>query len=80
MKVLRKKGELSNEKKSVAYFCSYFQTWNVGEQLFLGVHKVFWHLLCKRYHQFFGTLQVGRNKHFKKYLFSGEKNVAHIAP
>ena len=45
----------------------------MSEQQSIRVHKVFWQLLCKRYHLFFGTLEVDRNKHFKKLLFSGEK-------
>ena len=38
----------------------------VGEQHFKRVPKVFWQLWCKRYHHFFGTLEVDRDKHFRK--------------
>ena len=64
-KILRKKGELSIEKKIVA-FSPIIEHENVGEQHFLRVHKVFRQLLCKSYPQFFGTSEVDRNKHSKK--------------
>ena len=54
------------KKKLWPIFAPIFKHENVGEQLFLRVHKVFWKLLCESYHQFFGTLEVDRNKHFKK--------------
>ena len=49
-----------------AVFSANIEQQNFGEQHFLRVHKVFRQLLCKSYHQFFGTLEVDRNKHSKK--------------
>ena len=54
-KFLRKKGNLSSEKKILAYFFLVISNMtNVREQ-FIRVHKVLWELLCKRYEHLFGT-------------------------
>ena len=75
-----KKGELSFEKKNVAFFSPIIEHENIRQVLFRGVYKVFWQWLCKTYHVFFGTLEVDRNKHFKKYMFSGDKNFGPFFP
>ena len=61
-----KKSHLSNGKNFVAFFSPIIEHENIGEQRFLRVHKVFSQLLCKKCHHFFGTLEVDRNKQFKK--------------
>ena len=63
-----------------AKFSANIERQNVGEQHFLRVHKVFWQLFCKRYHHFFETLEVDRDKHFKKKLFSGDKRFGPFFP
>ena len=52
----------------------------VEQKQFKRVRKVFWQLLCKRYHHFFETLEVDRNKHLKKYMFSGDKKFGPLFP
>ena len=75
-----KKSHLSNGKNFVAFFSPIIEHENIGEQHFLRVHKVFWQFLRKRYHHFFGTLEVDRNKHFKKKQFSSDKNFGPFFP
>ena len=65
-KILRKKGELSIEKKIVAFFSPIIEHENVGEQHFSRIHKVFRQLMCKRYHRFYWTLEVDRKKNISK--------------
>ena len=66
MKFLRKKGELSIEKKIVAFFSPIIEHENVGEQHFSRIQKVFRQLVCKRYHHFYWTLEVDRKKNISK--------------
>ena len=65
-KILRKKGELSIEKKIVAFFSPIIEHENVGEQHFSRIQKVFRQLVCKRYHHFYWTLEVDRKKNISK--------------
>ena len=75
-----KKGEISDEKNFWPIFSPIIEHENIGKQPFIRVHEFFWHLLCKWYHPFFGTLEVDRNKRFKKQLFSGDKIFGPFSP
>ena len=64
------------EKTLWPVFSPFIEHENIGEQHFIRVYKVFRQFLCKRFHHFFWTLEVDRNKHFKKQLFQVTKHLA----
>ena len=68
-KLLRKKATSPMEKTLWPVFFPLIEDEIIWEQHFKGVHEVFWQFFCKRFHHFFGTLEVDRNKHFKNSCF-----------